>query len=194
MISGKGIKVLCYVIMGFVFVLSIFLIIFSIIGMIAKNWISVIWLIVGLLLPLINTVSLYPLFVLANIDDKLSLLNKKVDTIVSKKYSGESKRDIITGNQTQDKKTIDKMIISETGKEQIEKSNKLILSQDILDFINQKYKIHIELDDSLDIIKFKISSINEKSSTANILIQKIVNANNMEDVSSAFILHKAVHG
>ena len=81
MISGKGIKVLCYIAMSFVFLVAVILLVFGVYGLTNKDWFSIIWIVLGLLLPLVVSVSLYPIFALASIDENIQLLNQRVKQI-----------------------------------------------------------------------------------------------------------------
>ncbi len=169
MFKSKNIKALCYIVMCSICVLSVVFIILGIKEALDKNWISIIWIIAGEILPLTTAISLYPIFALANIDDNLSLLNEKMDTITA-----------IIGT---------KSVINKTPSQLKNK----VLNQEIIDFMNQKYKLDLSVDDNLETIKCKVISISDTSSAAHILIQKISSATDMETVVSALSMHKVTH-
>ena len=193
MISNKGIKVLCYIVMVCALLVSCVLIILGIKGMIDENRFSAIWMAFGIALPLVASVSLYPIFALANIDENLILLNQKWDVIASKVLCNTKSEESATTEVLLENKingSSEDIISIENSSKRTIQVDKL---HDAIEFINQKYGINIDVDDSLDAIKFKISQISDNSSSANILIQKVSNACNIETIASAFILHKAAH-
>ena len=86
MINGKGIRNLCYILVRFVCVISIVLLVWGISYLISEpegrrfGWILIV---ISIVSPLVATVSLYPIFVLANIDDILKSLNSKMDKVLA---------------------------------------------------------------------------------------------------------------
>jgi uncharacterized membrane protein required for colicin V production len=81
MINSKGIKILCKVIMGIVYVLCGFSIVAGISSLVDDEKIGILYIVLGILLPLITTVSLYPIFALANIDENIQSLNSKIESL-----------------------------------------------------------------------------------------------------------------
>ena len=84
MINSKGIKILCYVLMGIVWTASVMLFFGGVANVFVGNieWYYGAMVAGGIILPIVTTVSLYPLFALANIDEHLKALNSKVDKVL----------------------------------------------------------------------------------------------------------------
>ena len=79
MINGKGIKILCYILMFIIWIVSVAALLFGIVGLIKELGRIYLFLLVGgIVLPFVTMVSLYPIFALANIDQNLKLLNDKM--------------------------------------------------------------------------------------------------------------------
>ena len=85
MIKAKGIRILCYTIMVFAYIAGFIGLLYGVNGL-GGAFDTLYWLITigSVLLPMIITVSLYPLFALANIETNLVLLNNKLDKILKK--------------------------------------------------------------------------------------------------------------
>ncbi len=84
MISDKGIRRLCYAFMVVIYIISVFFLLLGISNLLDENETTNGWILIvfGIVLPLITTISLYPIFTLANINQNLVLLNEKVDTVI----------------------------------------------------------------------------------------------------------------
>lgn len=82
MINSKGIKLLCKIIMGIVYFFGICSFIAGISSLVDGENIGILYIVLGLLLPLMTTVSLYPIFALANIDENVHLINNKIDLLI----------------------------------------------------------------------------------------------------------------
>ena len=87
MINGKGIRILCCILMAIVYFFSFCLLVAGIVDIIHDEGAPAIKIIGCLLLPLITTVSLYPLFALSKIDDTLSEMNEKMDFLFNESNS-----------------------------------------------------------------------------------------------------------
>ena len=90
MIKAKGIRILCYTIMVFAYTAGFLGLLYGVNGL-GGAFDTLYWLITigSVLLPMIITVSLYPLFALANIETNLVLLNNKLDKILKNGVSIE---------------------------------------------------------------------------------------------------------
>ena len=196
MISSKSIKLLCYIVLGLSLVPSLILVIVGINGLLDKNWFSSIWIALGMLIPLVASVSLYPIFALANIDENVSSLNKKVDSLISKSTRHISVKTTDNNVGDHDKNETKQETDTHQHKQHTvsdKRESKHVIPQDILDFINTKYQTCINSDDDLYTIKSKISNISDNSRSTEILRHKIANSTNLNDVTSAFVLHKYSH-
>ena len=175
--------------MGIIGLISIIFILLGIHKMLDEDKSSFVWLILGLALPLVVSVTLYPIYALANIDENIRMLNEKLDTIVSNVLPDTSKN----GKKELPPQNITSSNNTPTNEQQNNKTIPTVKAQDAIDFINKKYGIDISIDDNLDNIKFKVLQISDSSSSIRILIQKISNATDIETVIEAFILHKVAH-
>ncbi len=94
MIKAKGIRILCYTIMVFAYIAGFIGLIYGVNGL-GGAYDTIYWLITvgSVLLPMIITVSLYPLFALANIETNLVLLNSKLDKMLTNGVSIEESSD-----------------------------------------------------------------------------------------------------
>lgn len=90
MIKAKGIRILCYTIMVFAYIAGFIGLIYGVNGL-GGAYDTIYWLITigSILLPMIITVSLYPLFALANIETNLVLLNSKLDKVLRNEVPSE---------------------------------------------------------------------------------------------------------
>ena len=174
--------------MGLVTISAIIIIAFGIQTSNEENSMGVLLILIGVLLPLFACISMYPLFALANIDENISKLTKKVDSISSNTHSfnyigrkpyNESEQSA-TGNEK--KTNTEHSFIT-----------RMVLSQELLDFINEKYDLDLKSDDELNIIKEKVLGINDNSNSAKVLIKKISEATSNQEIASAFALHKAAN-
>lgn len=189
MFNSKNVKILCIILMGSIFLLSIFLIVTGIRGIIVQNPFAIISLILGLFLPLGVYVIVSVIFALFNIDKNLHLLNQKVDIVTSILRSNVTKKgDFIKSETVVNGISSNHEIVMET-----KQNDKITLTQVTIDFINQKYNINIDIDDDLEVIKQKVSIIGQNTTAVKVLKEKILNANSIEEVAQTFILHKAAY-
>ena len=148
MISSKGIKILCYIIVGFSILISAILVLFGIQQATDKNQISIVLIILGVLIPLFTSISLYPIFALANIDENLHLLTNKVSSIEAKIHSNSNaEKEELTKKFKEETSDIE-IIKSKTNtykpKEKTNPQEKpSSLSNDTTNFINAKYNLNI---------------------------------------------------
>ena len=174
MINSNGIKILCYIIMGIAFIASIAFIVVGILGLVNNQPLSALWILAGICSPLITSVSLYPIFALANIEENVCQLSETLNKIINKNHFERTNH-------------LSKSANTNYAYEEQQ------LTQDIIDFINSRYQTQINIYDSLDTIKFKISSINATSSSVNILTRKVAEAQTISAVAKAFVLHRATN-
>ena len=192
MINSKGIKILCYIIMGCISIVSLVLIVYGINEM-SDDESYVIFILLGFILPIVFSVTLYPIFALANIDENVREINRKITELDSIFLSENSNIKILTNESKAENETNTSPVditIKDAPNQEISQTSIL---QDSIDFINEKYGVDIVMDDDLNTIKIKVCNISENSLSAKILIKKIMDANNIQDVITAFALHKVAN-
>ena len=139
--------------------ISILLIFLGIKGVAEKNESSVIWIIFGLILPLIVSISMYPIFALANIDENINCIKQTLNE------RGAMIQRSTTTHETQSPKNIIDTPKADSNGDSSYDETKILETvptdrlKDIVDFINKKYDIEIEVNDSLETIKLKIANI-----------------------------------
>ena len=148
MINSKGIKILCYIVMGLIIAVSLFLVIFGISQLADKNTSGVIWLVLAIALPLVVTVSLYPIFALANIDENLLRLNQKVDRLLIKKDMPKEEKASASAPVVQQVAPVVEPI-SRTS--QTSKTNSMNKVEEAINYINVKYNLQISINSFRDL-------------------------------------------
>ena len=84
--------------MGLAFFTAIVLLLFGIVQLADKNKFGLVWIGFSIIFPLVVTVSLYPVFALASIDENISMLNQKIDKIIliNKNHAQEKSQSAVT--------------------------------------------------------------------------------------------------
>ena len=190
MITSKGIKTLCYVVMGLVFVAAVILLFSGIIQLADKNKFGFVWIVLSIIFPLITTVSLYPIFALASIDENISMLNQKIDKIVSdnKHFEQEKSQSTVTTGISRTFFTPAPTIEKENG------DKNLFECAEAIDYVNKKYGISIFSKDDFYTIKDKIASIDDGGFSALILKRKVQEASSIDEVINILVMHKVANG
>ena len=195
MINGKGIRLLCKILMTIVCILSIISLIAGICLLISEeNWFYLIFIIVGIVFPLVTTVSLYPIYALANIDENLILLNKKIDRVFGEGISKPSqptepivlKNDIPTESQPTQSRNEAKKVDRE-----YQVNDKRV--QEAINFVNSRYGTDIRLEDEFEVIVRKVCHIGERTSSVIIFQKNVCSARTKQEVLNAIIKHNAVN-
>ena len=190
MINSKGIKILCYIVMGLIIAVSLFLVIFGISQLADKNTSGVIWLVLAIALPLVVTVSLYPIFALANIDENLLRLNQKVDRLLIKKDMPKEEKASASAPVVQQVAPVVEPI-SRTS--QTSKTNSMNKVEEAINYINVKYNLQISIDDDCETIQRKIDAVEEGGFTGIALRRKVLEATTKEEIINIFIMHKVAY-
>ena len=186
MISSKGIKVLCYIAMGFAVLGSIALLVRGINGLIEKNTGSIIWIVLAGVLPIIVTVSLYPIFALANIDENIAHLNQKVDRLLAKK---EVQKETTKESATQVVPRIVEHPASSIGTQQNSAKLKSHSGEEAITYINTKYGTHISIEDDCSTIKSKIEEIDQGGFSVIILKKRVTEATTLDEIINVLVMH-----
>lgn len=179
MIGNKGIKIFCYIMMGIVWTISGILLVFGVVRATDKNWYSLFFIALGLILPLVCSISLYPIFALANIDQNIYMLNKKVEEIATNNTTSKTEHNCAPYNNS--KTNIVDCFESDT------------VSINAIHFVCKEYGVSVSLEDDIETIKEKISSIQNDSSKADIFKSKVIKAETKEEILRIFIMHKIAH-
>lgn len=193
MISSKGIRILCYFVMGFVIFISLILLVFGLVSLFNEEKLGGVLIVLGLLLPLIVTVSLYPIFALATIEESLSSLNAKIEQIVSSTSNNDNEKDtqVPTSHPLWDKTDF------EDATEYATKNNNdsyptSYLSK-TLGYINLKYEISISIDDEYEEMKEMVLNIENDSFQANALKNRIKDAKTKEEILAILNSHRLLY-
>ena len=91
MFTSKIVKKICYTILILELIAAVVMIVLGIEGVIKKEAGGALLLIIGIVLPIVALLSIYPTLALTNIDENLQELNEKVDDIISKNNSNDVK-------------------------------------------------------------------------------------------------------
>lgn len=103
MIKHSGIKSICHFLMAMMYFISIIILIlgFSICfdEKHKLHYFGILIIIGSILLPIVVTVALYPIFALANIDQNTEEINKKLDLIINSKEENNKNDEFNNDNQ-----------------------------------------------------------------------------------------------
>lgn len=190
MFSSKVIKILCYVVTCFICAISIALFVVGVCQVIDKNNFGVFFIITSLLLPFLCTVSLYPMFALANIDKNINILNEKVEEFINScKKEKMTFSDVFANDLNSNIENRNKSFDEAKYLNQYEKSTIL----EAIDFICERYEISISFDDDIYTLKEKILSIKSNSTRSSILKSKIKKSETKEEILNIFVTHKVAY-
>ena len=134
-------------------------------------------------LPLLVSVSLYPIFALSNIDDNLSLLKKEVAEIAEniKRRPRQNEAAAPSEDACKQEESIEK------DQESLSAYEKALL------FIKEKYGVSIDMEDSVAEIKAKINSIDDQTWAGTMLKHKINSATSKEEIFQILSIHRVTH-
>ena len=179
MINSKSVRILCYIAVGISFVFTLVLSIFAGKEMAEGRVIKGIFiLLVGLIIPLVTALSLYPIYALSLIESHTSELNANVNLLLEQ-VKPSNKEVPCTPSAT-------------TPSNTIPSSSQVSLPQkDLIDFINHKYDTQIGVDDALDVIKDKILNIEYNTNSVQIFKKRISSANSIDEIIAIMKLHRA---
>ena len=194
MFSSKLIKIFCWVILSLACLGAMILAIYglSLLGENTKS--GLVLFFISPLLPIFTLVSLYTIFALANIDENLAMLNRRVDRIEYRLSPAAAKQTVAgtaSVNETASNQAIGQEIKNDSGN--VTKDKDAEIPTDAILFINKRYNTALDVNDSLQTIKEKIAGITVNSTSANILIRKISKAEDLAEVRSIVQLHMAAN-
>lgn len=180
MINSKGIRILCYIAVGISFVFTLVLSIFAGREMAEEGRVikGIFILLVGLIIPLVTALSLYPIYALSLIESHTSELNANVNLLLEQ-VKPSNKEVPCTPSATTPSTTIPSS------------SQVSLLQKDLIDFINHKYDTQIGVDDALDVIKDKILNIEYNTNSVQIFKKRISSANSIDEIIAIIKLHRA---
>lgn len=180
MISGKIVKALCWTLMILFDAIAVGLLIAGIYLMSESHSLGMILFGSGIILPLIIGVILYPVVALASIDENIKEMSKKYDLMLCVLRK--------TKNNCDDNK-------GSTHHELVDESEVSFNRHlDLIEYINGKYAIDITVNDSIQDVKNKIDSIEEKNTSIQIFKQQIRDLSTKESIILAMQIHKTING
>ena len=187
MIKSKEIKVLCYIATGISYILSLGLIAYGIYELTEEKTVQgLIKLLIGILVPLLVNISMYPIWALSQIECHTSDLNDKLEKIIILK----------TLESTSQSTTIPSQKNTPTDRAQSNSSattgNNADALNEAIDFINREYNIQIESTDDLKDIKEKISNIDAIDNSTQIFKERIDNATSVRQMFAIIKLHYTI--
>ena len=196
MINSKGIRILCYITMGISYFIAIILLVCGCSALVnEKVALGFILLLIAILIPFSVTLSLYPIFAISLIESNVSELNENLrlllrmtaTTIAASPASPENNR------HQEQKSTAPQNNLNQSHTDSFRPplTPTPPISESI-DFINQKYKIDIEIFDNLITIKEKISKIEAVDNLTLILKKRIGDATSFDEVCSIIKMHHSV--
>lgn len=183
MFTSKGIKKFCKVIVFWGCCFSVAVIVYGVSQLSNDNYIFPLILIgSAVLFSILATISVYPLYTMAHMSEKLESIEEKISVIAnnSKKHQDEKRKTPVTRD---DKEEIPAKQMNHSEKDK----------KEVVEFINNKYNINLHLDDSFDDLQSKIQAIEDDSPRAMLLIKKVSAASNKSEVLSALQMHKVTH-
>ena len=197
---SKYIKILCYTLIVISCVIGFVLILLGLSRISDEEKSSTWWVFViaGILVPLISAVNIYPLLALSQIEENLTYLNHQIDDFSDSTNTKLSKIihkvDMLTQQQRQDCNDLEcPTILKHTNQTNSNGEASHILSMEAVNFINQKYNANVSISDDISIIKQKILQIDHNSSSVFILKNKVCSAQTKKEIIDSFILHRMIN-
>lgn len=195
MITHKGIKNICAIVMGLCYAATVILILLGISFLSkyieAQNnqphnlnnlYTGLILIVIAILCPLITTISLYPIFALANIDEhteqldyKFNIFLNKMDEIMNQNKQLEKEKNDLN-DQIKDKDISEIKLADDT-------------ITDLFNYLNELHHTNILVTDEIEIIKEKINNINEENNLIKILKERTNNCSTLDEIVNVIKLY-----
>ena len=177
MTKNKGIRVLCYMVMGISCYLSLSLIIYGCNAIVNEKteW-GLMLILTGIISPVVACLSLYPIYALSLIEARTSNLEEDLEEIIYllEKISQPAAKPSQTITSTRTNYDDSTLV-------------------DAINFINQKYHIQIESTDNLNEIKREILGIDAEDNSITIFKERVVHAYSYKEIFDAIKMHYTIH-
>ena len=190
MLSNKYIKLLCYILIIIIDIAAIVLLIMGISKIAEDDSTGTLFLLMGVIMPILVSVSVYPIFALARIDSNTSDINQKfeylLDVLTKKADLNEEIEDDEDDFTAED-------LPNDSIDEDVDCQDD-VLPIDLIYYINKKYDIGLLIDDSIEEIKKKIERIDSKKNTLVITFKaRIALAKDIKEIISLIKMHKVIN-
>lgn len=210
MLNNKWIKGLCYTLMGFMDVIAIILMIYGISDLLKEDANSIGWIfiIIGIVIPIAVSVGIYPIFALANIDKNFTDINKKYDLIINQMMIANKEKFSDVNITIEEKlKHVNKLDEKNNNISNINNSTSSIdesqnmnsvgdeyLPNELVEYLNEKYDLTIDINDSFEIIKMKIQGIDADDNSKTITFKsRSGSSKDVKELISIIKMHKIVN-
>ncbi len=194
MIKSSGIKKLCYAVMGISCMIGVLLVIIGIYLAVEMDmFVLVMVSVLGFFVPFLTTVSLYPIFALASIEENVAVI-KDAFASLPHNIAKQQCEEYHNQKSTEVKSSEPRVVYKTDSKEDRIRKYDGKLPDDLVEFFRNKYGIAIDIQDDFETIKRKINEINQATFTALILKNKINDATNMDEIFNVLIMHKVANG
>lgn len=192
MIKSKGIRILCYIVMGITYFLAVILVICGCVALIEEKFgFGIVLILIGIIIPLTVTLSLYSVYALSLIESHTSKLNDNIEQIL--KLHGNSSNDNCTQTKTPFSSTT-AVPAPKPLQPLIPVPPPILPAEEVaINFINKKYNIQIELSDDLNMIKEKISTIEAVDNSVQIFQRRINSTVSFDEALSIIKMHHVVN-
>lgn len=189
MVNSKFIRILCYIAMAIAYLAAIALIISGVVDLVneERTLLSTAFIVLGVLLPIITSISLYPIFALSLIETHTSDIKDKLDHVaelLEAKPQGITPQQHIPTPSTPSTTTAPAFVTKEVNYDSLEEA---------ISFINLEYNLNVNINDNLMAIQEKILQSNLLESKAPIFRKRILEASSLNEVYSAIKMHRSVH-
>ena len=186
MFSSKGMKTFCNVVAIVAYVLSAIAMIYGVAQFSGNSILQLVAVVGAFVFAIVVTISLYPLYALADMSEKLESIERKMERF---EFGDNSAVNYVEKTEELFKSNRD-----DTDKEEYRKKRGVEVSlQDVFEFVNNRYDINLRLDDSYEELKAKIESIEDTSPQALRLIKKVSEAKSTIEIISFLRMHKATN-
>lgn len=191
MINSKWMRILCYIAMGFSCLVALILLIFGLGNLADENKVlGIVFVILGILLPIITSISLYPIFALSLIETNTSEMKEQLNLIVAllKLISqGVHKSQNEPTPAPPQSEPLISFTPPPTNAESIDSLN------DAINFINQEYNLDLDITDNLITLQEKILKADSLEYKGQIFKKRILEATTLNEVYSVIKMHRTIN-
>ena len=183
MFSSKGIKTFCKTVVFSSYGLSAMAVLYGLSHIRNDNYFYPLIVVGGaFVFALFVTISVYPLYAMANMSERLESIEETVKQIEINILMNQNKK---AENSFQKKNTIENFSTPNIGV--------AVSLQDTVEFVNNKYGIDLRLDDSCEELKRKIQTIKIDSPQVIRFINKVSEAESEMEIFSILRMHKVAY-
>lgn len=179
MITSKGVRILCSIAVGISYFVAVILLVAGIVILSGEQYLlGVICVFLGVVLPLVANLAVYPLFALSQMESNIANLNNDLSEIYELLRS--------TPHTSLNPNLPHTLPVFEPA------TTPTVSDEDAIDFINKKYNLNINMSDDVFSIKEKIANIETTNHSIEIFKNRVTCAKSYDDIIVAIKNHRVV--